>query len=63
MKHKTRGVAATAALAVALAVPAGAIGAQPTCFPPGKANSPACDAQGQKGSPTRTDDGPRPFDK
>jgi hypothetical protein len=44
-------------------LPAGAIGAQPTCFPPGKANSPACDAPGQKGSPTRTDDGPRPFDK
>jgi hypothetical protein len=51
------------ALTGALALPGAALGAQPTCFPPGKANSPACDAQGQQGAPTRTDNGPRPFDK
>ncbi len=50
-------------LSGALAVPSAALGAQPTCFPPGKANSPACDAKGQQGEPTRTDDGPGPFDK
>ncbi len=51
------------AVAGLLGLPAVSGGAQPTCFPPGKANSPACDAKGQKGDPTRTDDGPGPFEK
>lgn len=58
-----RKIATAFAVAGLLAVPAVSVSAQPTCFPPGKANSPACDAQGQKGDPTRTDNGPGPFEK
>ena len=63
MRNARKVAAGLLAAGVLLAVPAGALGAQPTCFPPGKANSPACHAPGQKGEPTRTDNGPPPFEK
>ncbi len=63
MKRRKGAAAICVAFAISLVAAPAASSDQPTCFPPGKASSPACDAQGHKGDPRRTDDGPGPFEK